>query len=45
MKILFIADICHPGTQGEYNKPWVRILKKIFKNQLIFISYKEKKEK
>lgn len=37
MKILFIADGCHPGTQGGI-QTFGRSLKKIFKKDLIFLS-------
>lgn len=43
MKILFIADGCHPGTQGGI-QTFGRALKKMFGEDLIFLSYKVKKE-
>ena len=38
MKILFIADGCHPGTQGGI-QTFGRALKKMFGKNLIFLSY------
>lgn len=44
MKILFIADGCHPATQGGI-QTFGRALKKMFKEELFFLSYKTKKNK
>lgn len=41
MKILFIAEGCHPETQGGI-QTFGRALKKIFNKNLIFLSYKSK---
>ena len=37
MKILFIADGCHPGTQGGI-QTFGRALKKMFRKNLVFLS-------
>lgn len=44
MKILFIADGCHPGTQGGI-QTFGRALKKMFKKDLTFLSYYTLSEK
>lgn len=44
MKILFIAEGCHPGTQGGI-QTFGRVLKKIFKEDLSFLAYATPKSK
>lgn len=44
MRILFIADGCHPSTQGGI-QTFGRSMKKIFEKELFFISYKTNKNK
>lgn len=44
MKILFMADGCHPGTQGGI-QTFGRALKKMFEEDLIFLSYYSLQEK
>jgi len=43
-KILFIADGCHPGTQGGI-QTFGRALQKMFKDNLIFLANSTKNEK
>lgn len=44
MKIVFLADGCHPGTQGGI-QTFGRALKKIFKDKMIFLSYRVDQKK
>lgn len=44
MKILFLADGCHPATQGGI-QTFGRALKKMFEKNLIFLSYYTKNKK
>ncbi len=44
MKILFLAEGCHPSTQGGI-QTFGRTLKKMFEEELIFLSYYTRNEK